>query len=181
MTNVRTPSLLALLALSLTGLVVAPARAANDIDQAAVNRAHDFLKTEKRGRDILSYVHFGSKYRGHTYKETRYVTTAGKQVPGHFALVYNFDWEDDGKTHVGFLCDARGNIYEVKVVWTNAVFNQPWLTANATIKVLGNLLIEVFKDKMSPADRREVQKLVDDANAKGMLEWSLKFQQALGR
>jgi hypothetical protein len=41
-----------------------------------------------------------------------------------------------------FLCDRRGNVYEVQVTDTNAILNQPFATANLTIKVLGNLLIE---------------------------------------
>ena len=63
----------------------------------------------------------------------------------------------------------------MQIVRTNALFNQPFLTANATIKLLGNLLIEAFRDKMAEAERREVQRFVDTADAKGMLEWSLKF------
>jgi hypothetical protein len=30
---------------------------------------------------------------------------------------------------------------------------------------------------MTPSQRRIVQKLVDDADAKGMLEWWLRFEQ----
>jgi hypothetical protein len=108
------------------------------------------------------------------------VTSQGKRVPGHFALVYHFDWQDDGKTQLGFLCDAKGNVYEVQLVKSNASLNQPFTLANTTLKVLGNLLIEAFKDKMTAAEKKQVQKIVDDADAKAMLEWSLKFQQALG-
>jgi len=174
------PALAAVLTLVLAAVPAPLARAADDIDQKSVDRAHAFLNTAPRGRNILSYVHFGSKYQGHSYKATRFVTNGGKRVAGHFALLYDFAWEDDGKTQVAFLCDARGTLYEVQVVSTNAVFNQPFLTANATIKVLGGLLVEAFKNKMTAAERQDVQKLVENADAKGMLEWSLKFQQGLG-
>ncbi len=176
------PSLAALLALGLLTVRGMPAHAADDIDQRAVDRAHNFLTTEQRGKDVLSYVHFGATYQRHKFKETRLVNDGdGRPIKGHFALVYAFDWEDDGISHVGFLCDARGNVYKTQVVYTNAVLNQPFALANGTIKLLGNLLIEALGDKLSADERKQVQKFVDDANAKAMLEWSLKFQQALAR
>lgn len=170
--------------LLLVGLTVwsAPAlRADDEPDRKAVAAAHKFLNTQARGRDVLGFVHFGSRYDGHAYKEIRQVTREGERVPGHFALVYRYKWEGNGRTDVAFLCDAQGNIYEVQTIWTNAVLNQPFLTANLTIKVLGNALIEAFKKQMKESERKEIQKLVDDADAKGLLEWSLKFQQALSR
>lgn len=163
--------------------LVAPAgtaRADDEIAQKAVTRADEFLNARARGKDILSYVHFGASYRGHAYKETRFVTRDGKKVPGHFALIYEYSWEDDGKTSVAFLCDAGGSIYEVQIVRSNAILNQPFLTANATTKVLGNLLIAAFKKQMTDEQLRKLQKTVDDADAKALLEWSLVFQQALG-
>jgi hypothetical protein len=177
---VKTVRMAAAVLLGLLALQVAPARAADDIDSRAVARARDFLDPAARGRDILSYVHFGSKYRDHSYKDTRFVTSGGQRVPGHFGLVYTFAWGDNDETDVAFLCDANGRVYEVKTLNTTAILNQPFLAANLTVKLLGNLLIEAFKNQMNEADRRQVQKLVDDADAKGMLEWSLKFQQSLG-
>jgi hypothetical protein len=158
-----------------------PLARADDVDQKAINRAHDFLKTAARGRDVLSYVHFGASYQGHSHLETRRVTRNGQTVPGHFALLYHYDWENNGKTDVAFLYDAKGAVYEVQIVRTNAILQQPFVVANGTIKVLGNLLVQAFKDQMSDAQQKELQKIVDDADAKAMLEWSLKFQQLIGR
>jgi len=177
----RTAVLALLLTAMLLGLTALPARAGDGVEQRALDRAHAFLSTARRGTDILSYVHFGAEYNGHTFKEWVTVTQDGRKVPGHFALVYEFAWEDDGRTTLAFLCDASGGVYDVQVVRTNAVFSQPYVLANGAIKVLGNLLIEAFKDNMKPEERQFVQKLVDEADAKGMLVWSLKFQQALGR
>lgn len=171
----------------LTGAVLvllflaAPGTRADDIDRKAVERAHKFLEGAARGRDVLSYVHFGSRYDGHVYRETRVVNRAGTRVAGHFALVYAYSWEGDGKSNVAFLCDARGQVYDVQVVSTNAVLNQPFLTANATIKVLGNLLIAALEKNLTEKERKEIQQFVDSADARGMLVWSCKFQQALGR
>jgi hypothetical protein len=180
----RTKIILFGAALAACASLVAPggqARADDNVSQKAVTRAHEFLNARGRGKDVLSYVHFGATYRGHAYKETRYVTRDGKTVPGHFALIYEYSWEDDGKTNLAFLCDAGGSVYEVKVFQSNAIFNQPFLTANATTKLLGNLLIGAFKKQMTEEECRKVQKIVDDADAKALLEWSLAFQQALGR
>jgi hypothetical protein len=161
---------------------LAPVRADNDLDQSAINRAHKFLAKERRGRDILSYVHFGAKYEGHKYKETRFVTNKdGNRIKGHFALVYTYSWENNGETLVAFLCDAKGNVYEVQINGTNAILSQPFVLAQATVQLLGNLLVEAFKDQMTAAERQKVQKCVDDADVKALLEWSLVFQQALER
>jgi hypothetical protein len=164
-------------------LLLAPAvRADDDIDQKALDRAHAFLKTTQRGRDVLGFAHAGTRYMGHKYKDSRFVTDLeGKRIPGRFALVYTYDWNDDGWTELAFLCDRRGNVYQVQVVDTNAVLNQPFAVANATIKILGNLLIEAFKDNMTADERKQVQKAVDDADAKGLLEMSLKLQQTFGK
>jgi hypothetical protein len=158
-----------------------PLARADDVDPKAINRAHDFLKTAARGRDVLSYVHFGASYQGHSYLETRRVTRNGQTVPGHFALLYHYDWENGGKTDIAFLCDAKGAVYEVQIVKHNAILQQPFTLANAAVKALGSLLVQAFQGQMSDAQQKELQKIVDDADAKAMLEWSLKFQQLIGR
>jgi hypothetical protein len=179
-----TNRLLSVLGPMLVLIVVVPqtVRADDEVDQRAVDRAHGFLKGAARGRHILGYMHAGTKYAGHKYTEMKYVTDGdGKRIPGQFALVYAFDWNDDGTTDVAFLCDRRGNVYEVKVLETNAVINQPFALADATIQILGNVLIEAFGDKMTAEEKKQVQKAVDDSDAKGLLEASLKFQQTFAR
>jgi hypothetical protein len=150
--------------------------------QKAVDRAHNFLNTAQRGKDILGFLHFGASYRGHSYTRTLSVKDgAGRAIPDHFAIVYLYKWEADGETEVGFLCDGRGTVYKVQVLRSNGVFSRPFALANATMQVLGNVLIDALGDKMTAADKRDLQKIVDEADAKAMLEWSLKFQQAIGR
>ena len=67
-----------------------------------------------------------------------------------------------------------------KIIYTNAVLNQPFVLADAAIKLLGSAVIEANKDKMSEGERRLVQKLVDEADARVLLEWSLAFEQLFG-
>jgi hypothetical protein len=170
-TIARTALLMTLLALGNTGSL----KAYDSSIQKAVNRAGNFLGTEERGQDVLSYIHFGTKYHGQKYLETRRVDEAGER----FALVYEYYWGSDGVTDVAFLCTPDGSVYEVRILATNAVGNQPFLWANVSIQVLGNLVLSANRDKMTEADRRLVRKLVDSADAKSMLEWSLRFRQLL--
>jgi hypothetical protein len=140
--------------------------------------ADRFLRSEARGRETLNYLHFGADYHGHEYVKTLPIVDGDqRQIPGNFALVYRFYWEKDGVTDLAYLCDPDGYVYKVQVMETNAVWSQPFVLANATIKVLGNLLIEANKDKMTPLERKIVQKIVDSADAKALLEWQLKFEQ----
>jgi hypothetical protein len=167
-----------LLAATLIVAAIVPARADEDSVQRAVNQADRFLRTEQRGKDILDYLHFGASYRGHQYVKTLPVfDRSGDRMDGWFSLVYRFHWEDDGVTDVGFRCDPSGHLYDVRIMYTNARFSPPFTLANLAIQALGNLLIQANKEKMDPLDRKLVQKFVDDADAKGLLEWSLKFHQ----
>lgn len=174
-------ALLTAVLLAFAGSSSTQVRAAEETtEQIVLNRAHDFLKTEKRGKYIISYTHFGANYTGHSYSETREVLKQGQIVPGHFALVYTFTWGNDGWTDIAFLCDARGKVYGSTVVGTNAILQQPYGLANATIQVLGNLTIEVLKDQIKPEDRKKIQTFVDSADAKGLMEFGLALQQAFG-
>jgi hypothetical protein len=157
-------------------------RADDEIDQNALERAHNFLKAEKQGRFILGYMHFGSTYVRHKYTETRRVSDGkGGTAPGQFALVYSFDWNDDGTTEVAFKCDRRGNVYGVHVLDSNGIINQPFALANATINVLGKAITEAFKDQLTDEQRKEIEKSIDDADAKTLLEAGMKLQQALAK
>ena len=89
-------------------------KAQANIDQASVSRAKDFLKTESRGKSVLGSFHFGAQYKGHPYQQTLKV----KNKPGDFALVYRYNWQDDGITDVAFLCDSKG--YAIGVISVRA-------------------------------------------------------------
>lgn len=149
-----------------------PCLQAADYTQQALDKAHAFLKTEARGREVLSFVHSGADYHGHKYVETI-------PVDYGFALVYRFWWENDGITDVAFVCDPGGNLSRVQIMSTNAFLSQPFLVANASIAVLGHSLIELYKDKLSDEDRRQLHDLVNKADAKGLLEFRLRLEQLL--
>jgi hypothetical protein len=170
----------AALVLTLVALLAPAVRAGDGVNQTAINRARAFLDAGQRGREIVSCVHFGTKYRGHFYTERRGVTNSGNPVPGHFALVYRLSWADDGESDVAFFCDAAGSLYDVQVLKTNAVLNQPWLAGDLAIKALGNVLLEAFRNNLSQAQRDDVQRIINNASARDLLKWSLRFQQGAG-
>jgi len=165
------PALLALC------LFASSAQAQGTIDQAAVNKANEFLKTTSRGRDTLGYLHFGAKYVKHTYQQTMNV----KNKPGDFALVYRYNWENDGITDLAFLCDSKGYVYGVQVTYTNAFLSQPFGLANASITVVGNLLLEALRDNMTADEIQQVRRMIDNPDSRGLMVMSLKLQQNLGR
>ncbi len=160
---------------------------AEEPSQAAINKAQTFLDKQKTGKFILGYAHLGANYTDHNAKSVRYVKDGdgdGDVIPGKFALVYRFDWNASGAgwTNLAFICDRQGNVEEVvDLQQTNAILQQPFLVANATIQTLGNVLIEALKDDMSESDLRIMRRLIDAADSKGLLGFGLKLQQSMGK
>jgi hypothetical protein len=170
----------ATLALAIWALVLPAGYAA---DTRSIERAKAFLNPESRGRDVLGYLHMGADFLAYDYLRTTGVNDGrGAPLEGHFALFYRFKWKttSDGYTDLAFLCNSAGNVYKVSVMDTDAIL-PPFFTANVTINVLGNALISMFNEKLTPDDRRQLRALVNDADAKGLLEFSLRVQQAFGR
>jgi hypothetical protein len=152
---------------------------ADDIDMKAVTRAHAFLKSAKRGEFIGGFCHFGTTYQRHSYAKSLKVTDRDERViPGHFALAYDFTMSDDIKTQLAFLCDAKGNVYKVQVLSSNGVFQRPYALANISIKLVGEAVYESIKDNLAEADRKAFRRLVDNADAEGLMLFCLRVQQA---
>jgi hypothetical protein len=153
-----------------------PASAA--ITQEAVNRAHSYLKTREMGVNVLSFVHFGAAYKGHAFVRTLPVNdAAGCQLPDDFALVYRFQWEDDGVTEVAFLCDGQGRVYKTQIMNSNGRLQQPFAMANLAIQVLGNAITDSLRDSLTDKDRAELKRLVESADAQGLLNVYLRLGQ----
>jgi hypothetical protein len=167
-------ALLAILALPAASFGQAP---------AAVARAQRFLGSAQTGREVLGYAHFGSANKGHSYLARGGVTDRfGRAVPGHFYLSYVYRWGNDrGETVLAFLCNADGYVYEVQVVRTNAILNQPFALANVSNKLIGGLLLGAFGADLTPAEKRDIQRAIDNADAKDLLQRNLALRQRLGR
>ncbi len=153
-------------------LVLAPLTAWAEAPQTAIDRAHRILSTKTVGVDVLLFLHMGTAYHGHTLTGTRNV----QNEPNDFALVYRYKWGDDGVTDLAILCDETGNPYAVRVLYTNAILNQPFVVAEATIQIVGNLILEGFGKDMTDADRAAVRKAIDNADAKRLLVWYLQLR-----
>lgn len=170
-----------ILVLSVVGVLTPSAPAQSQIAQSSVDRAHKFLATAERGKAILGFVHFGASYKGHAYRAEEKGQVVPLNQPGHFAMVYRFKWENDGLTDIAVDCDAQGSVYQVRVLSTNAILQQPYALANASISVVGNLIVEAFREKMTAQELQQVRGFIDNPNARALLEINLKLQQAFGK
>ncbi len=165
------PKILLAAVLAAAAMASTPAARAAEIDQQAINRAHQFLRTKDTGEFTLNFVHMYTDYHGHEYLRT----LAGSQ--GRFELVYRYFWADDGITDIGFDCDAHGNVDGVEIEYTNAEVNQPFLFAKGSLTLLSELIIR-NSDNLSRADREYLRSLVRDADIRGLLVWGLQLKQA---
>lgn len=151
-----------------------------EVPQRSIERASTYLNKPETGKNVLSFVHFGADYKGHALaSRCTVVDQNGKTEADKFALVYRFTWEDDGVTDVAFFCDSNGAVYQMKVVKTNAVLQQPFAMADMTIHVLGDALINAMGDNLKEQDRAELKRMIDSSDSRGLLLASLRFGQIL--
>jgi hypothetical protein len=159
-------------------LLASSARA--DVTQRAIDRAGTYLDKRDVGKDILSFVHFGADYKGHALlNRCSVVDENGRTLADKFALVYRFNWENGGVTDVAFFCDSAGAIYQMKIVRTNAILQQPFALADATIHVLGDALAKSMGDNLKEQDRAELKRLIDSSDSRGLLMAYLRLGQIL--
>jgi hypothetical protein len=151
--------------------------AAQDIDATAINRARTYLDARAKAQFVNGFVHFGTECQGHQYVRTLKVQNGGQNVPGQFAVVYDYQWTNGGQTQIAFLCDARGRVYKTQVLSTNGVLQQPFAVASASIQIVGRVVFDSFKEKLTPNDRQYLQQLIDTANSQRILEFCLQLDQ----
>lgn len=167
-----------------TGFVSGTIQAnAQERSNPRVARAVRFLDSTKRSKDILSYIHMGGTFQDYEIVSIhKVVDRSGDPVPGHFAVKVVYDWTTafgDNSTTTIFYFDEMGQVTDIKAD-TTSIINQPFAVARAAINVVGNILIGAFGDQMKPEDKREFQRFVDAADAKGLLIFSLNFQMRAG-
>ncbi len=158
-------------------LAIAGPFAATAAAESAREKAIRQLNDVGRARGVLLFLHFGSTYSDHNL--TGVGGVEGK--PGCFYLEYKYDWKVDRNiesTTLSFFFDPMGNLMGIQVDKTTAVLNQPFFLANLSIKVVGATLYEAVKKDLSEANRRIFRKLVEDADAKGLLELILAVDLA---
>lgn len=162
------------------GLIVpAPAQVSPRMERA-IQKTHAFVTKDSRVKDIHGYLHMGTRLTDVTHLRTTFVRRNGNVIPDHFALVYRFSWNSVDWTDVAFLCDGDGDIYEVQALDSTGIVQRPFVIANASIKLFGELIYAAFQEKMTDDDRKLVRSLIENSDAKGMLELALKLQQSFG-
>ena len=151
-----------------------------------IRRAADFLNATKRGKEMLSILHFGGTYVDHNVTEVFRVTDRdGNDMPGRLALKVVFDWTtlfgDNSTTAVVFF-NELGDPYEIqcKPADSTSIGSPPFEIAKGTLQVVGNLLLAVFGDKMSATEKADFQKAIDNQDPAQLLINSMKIEKRLG-
>jgi hypothetical protein len=159
------------------------ARGQSSSGNSRVARMARFLDSEKRSKAILSYMHMGGSYKEHEILGSlEVVDQDGDRIPGYFAIKVVYDWGTlfgDNSSSAVFIFDETGTLKDINAK-TTSVISQPFDIASGAINVVGNVLIQAFGDQMNSTDKEEFQKFVDKSDAKGLLIWSLNFQQRVG-
>ena len=148
--------------------------APSDERPLAVRIGDAFLKPAQRGRDILLHLHFLADYRGHEL-----LKVIALPEEHQYMLIYRFWWGQDGITDVGFLFNLDGRLQSLQVMSTNAQLSPPFMLASASIKLVGKSIVEYYREKMNKLEQKTLEWLVDNADAKALLEWRLKFAQSI--
>lgn len=178
-------SLILLAMTALTAGIINPSTTLAQSPQK-VQREIDFLNSTRRGKEMLSYLHFGATYIDHqVIKAMRVSDTDGQEIPGHVALKVVFDWKiplgENSTTAIVFF-DEKGEPYEIQCGPndTTSIVNLPYVLANGTLQILGNLLIEAAGDQMTAQEKSDMQKAINEQDAGRLLIDALKVQMRLG-
>jgi len=149
-------------------------------DRVTVQRALRSFDAAPRAKFMLTALHPGATDTNHKCVAVVGVNDpSGKPVPGHFCLRYQFSWSTsfgDDTTSVDLLFDDLGRLHEINNERTTAIVNQPYVLANGAIQVVGALVQEAFKDRMSAEDRKFVQGCIDNPNARGLMKWVVQLE-----
>jgi hypothetical protein len=143
------------------------ASARADVPAKSIQSIEDYLNTDSAAKLVLNFVHMGADYRGHQLLGAYDVV--GK--PDMFIVTYRYWWATDGMTDVDFVCDSSGSVRAVQIADTNAVFNQPFVVAQASLQLLSQVVVNTAD--LTPSQRAAWQRLVDAEDVRGMLVFLL--------
>lgn len=152
-------------------------------DAQLIANAKRYLDTTHNAKQILMLAHLGADLKSYSYAGDTFIKDAqGRKVPGHFALVFDYDWQWNGSgyTRLAFLYDENGVIYDISVMATNGVANAPFELSGASIKLVGGIFIEAMRGNASAEELRKLEAAVKSANTKALLVYSIQIGQATG-
>jgi len=160
-------------------LVLAAAAPARADKQERIDKAKEFFDAEERGKFMLGYLHLGGDYDSHKCEVLDVEDEDGNVIPALFGLRYEFAWSiggSDNTTTVDLIFDAKGHLSNVNNAKSTSIVSPPYLLANGAIKILGQALLEATKDNLKDEDKDFIQKCIDDADARKLMIFGLKFQ-----
>jgi hypothetical protein len=170
---------------AVTLAVVAGPFAATASAQSPKETMARLLDDKDRAKGVLLFLHLGADLSSHKQTGSGKVKNRnGAEAPGHFYLEYEYTWKaagDTGHTTLSYFFNDKGTLTEIQVDKTDAILNQPFLLADASIAVLGEALNEGLKDYLSDTERRLLRRLVDAADSKGLLQFGLRINLANSR
>lgn len=152
-------------------------------DARLVSNAKKYLDTTHNAKQILMLAHLGADLLDYSYAgETFIKDQQGRKVPEHFALVFDYNWEWNGRgyTRLAFLYDEKGVIYDISVMSTNGVANAPFELSGASIKLVGGIFVEAMRGNAAPEELRKLEAAVRSADTKSLLMHSIRIGQATG-
>jgi hypothetical protein len=170
----HTPAV-ALLLLIGTGASALPLNA-QQVHVEALNKAKVFLKDDCRGKELMNFIYLGSTYKGASYRS---VTPANN---GGFLVTCDLRWETTGPgyTIVVLTFDPDGNLSATRIVDTDA-YVPAYYVASKSIEILGNALLDHYKDQLTDIQMALLRKIVKAADAKSLMELSLAVEQFTGQ
>ncbi len=149
-----------------------------------VRKAIKYLNVEKHAKNIFGILHFGSTMGESTVTSLHGVTGPdGARVPGAFALKVVYDWDTPlgaNVTTATIFFDKNGYVTDIDAKSTS-IISTPFDIANATMQVVGELLISLAKEGgASEKQLDEMRELVSKSDSKGLLKMSMNVQLLTG-
>lgn len=164
------------------GVLLTLAGSAQAADKALIARAQQFLENDNLAKGILFFIHPTPTLQRWEYRDCTGVKDGrGKELLGHFALHYRYHWKggllgDTGHTDVIFFFNANGRFEELQARSTSPV--APFGGANLVIGAVKDVLLKEIDKSNDETAKKVVRKLIEDVNAKGLLEFLMKWEQA---
>ena len=149
---------------------------AQAVSRSAVNKAGSFLKNDCRGKELMGFIYLGAEYRGASYRDLKPVGD------GRFVVTCGLRWETTGPgyTIVALSFDSSGSLSGTRIVDTDA-FVPSFYVASKSIEILGNALLDQYKDQLSDIQLNLFRKIVKAADAKSLMELILVIEQLSGQ
>lgn len=145
--------------------------------ETSQSKAERLLNEQSRAKSVLSLLHFGATYSSHKCERTGGILdNSNRLIPGAFYLDYEYVWDAGGglgHTTVRYYFNGNGILYHVGIQKTDAIVHQPFAMANISIAIVGGIVQKALENDLSEQGKADLQKIIQNADAKKLLEFSL--------